>query len=108
MSRAIPSISDGLIEYLQGQNLLDDLPELIGLLQAEVDRKHEVTVVSAATLDAGERKEIARQTALAWGEHPISYHVDPLLVSGLLVRFRDQLLDLSTRGRLTDLKEYLA
>ena len=108
MGHPITGIAEGLIEYLQAQRLFEQLPELIALLQIEADRTHEVTVVSAETLSEADKKEIVRQTETAWGRHPVSFFVDPLLVAGMLVRFQGQLLDLSTRARLTDLKEYLA
>ena len=108
MSRTITTVADGLIEYLQEQGIVDELPKLIARLQLEVDRQHEITVISAETLSKADCHQITLQTKQTWGEHPISFFVDPLLVTGILVRFRDQLLDLSTRNRLSELKEYLA
>jgi F-type H+-transporting ATPase subunit delta len=107
-TRSVESIADGFISYVRQQGLEERLPEVIECLQREADRQVDITVVSAASLDEGERREIGERVQQKWGEHHVRFHVDPLLVSGLIVHFRDQLIDLSGHGRLSDLQAHLS
>lgn len=107
MTHHISSIGSGLIDYLESQGLSAQLPALVEQLQAEIDRRHEISVISAEPLSDSDKTSISKKVIITFGEHPVAFYTDPLLVSGLLVRFNGQLLDLSIHGRLTDLKEHL-
>ena len=100
-------IASSFIEYLKEQGRSDELPLIVEALQKEVFRNQDVTVITAETLPDTDRHELEKKLNAKWGEHRILFSQDPTLISGMLIRFGNEVIDLSGRTRLTDLREHL-
>jgi len=100
-------VTDRFLEYLAEQGQRDALPEIAELLMAEALRRQEIHVISAAPLEHKEEAELKKTLLERWGEHPVVLTVDPILLSGMIIRFQDTIIDLSGKGRLTDLATHL-
>ena len=101
-------LADGILEYLQKQEAFSALPTIIERLQRELALQQAITIVSAAPLSKDDAKKLQQKALAAWGEHPVELLVDEALLSGFLLRYRDQLIDLSGKGRLTQLQTSLS
>ena len=101
-------IATAFLEYLKEQGLYEQLPAVCQSLQQEIDRNHDITIVSALPLRDEEVRILEQKLTEKWGEHRIIISHDPSLLSGMLIRFRDQVVDLSGRQKLTELQEQLA
>lgn len=101
-------ISRSFVEYLKEQGLYGHLPEIVGHLQKEAERSKAITVVSALPLTKEEQKELTATLHKRWGQHDLVFTVDSTLMSGLLISFEDQLIDLSGRGRVSSLASLIA
>lgn len=100
-------IAQEFIAYLKKEKLIEQLPALIKELTAEAERNQDITITSAAPLSEREQAEFRRQLSKKWGEHRLLFTVDPILLSGAIISFKDQLIDLSGRGALADLSQNL-
>jgi F0F1-type ATP synthase delta subunit len=100
-------LADRLLEYLNEQDLLAILPDLAERLTMEANHRYEVTVISSVALDPDTRAEIVPSLIERFGDHPITYAVDPGMVSGIIARFRDRVIDLSGQRQLIDLASHL-
>ena len=98
-------IAATFISYLKEQGQEDQLETLVGYLQEELYRNHDITVISATELDQDERSALEKKLTATWGEHRIIISVDPTIVSGMIVRFRDTLIDLSGKHQLEGLAQ---
>ncbi|MBU6389202.1 F0F1 ATP synthase subunit delta [Patescibacteria group bacterium] len=96
-------ITAGFIDYLKEQELYEQLPAVVHELEAELSRNQDITVISANEIAPSDRIGLEKELTKKWGEHRIVYTVDPILISGLIVRFKDQVIDLSGKSSLTDL-----
>ena len=100
-------IVSGFISYLKEQELYDSLPEVVKELEKEMYRNQDIAVISAVPLTKEEVKDLEKTLTDKWGEHPFVYTVDPVVLSGLIVKFQDKIIDMSGRGKLTDLAQEL-
>lgn len=101
-------LADGILKYLQTEEALEALPEIIERLQRELALEQPITIISSEALSPADAKELSKKATTAWGNHPVTLLVDEALLSGFILRFRDQLIDLSGRGRLTQLQTSLS
>ena len=100
-------LSKAFIEYLKEEGQYHLLPEIVQELEAEVFRNQDISVISATELSDKEIKDIEKELIAKWGEHRVVVTVDPTILSGLIIRFQDNILDLSGRQSLQDLKASL-
>lgn len=100
-------ISQEFITYLRENDIYDALPDVVRELEKESFRSKEITIISSLELTAGEKKELESTLKAKWGEHPFVYTVDSVILSGLIVKFEDKIIDMSGRGKLTDLAQEL-
>jgi len=100
-------IAQAFVDYLKEQERYDQLAEIVEALQNEVVRNQDISVISALPLSDQEKKELEIVLSHKWGIHPVSYAVDPAVISGYLVRFNDTVIDCSGRHDLQDLYQTL-
>ena len=100
-------IAESFIQYLKEQGRSDQLPTIVELLQKEVFRNRDITVVTADALSESDKKAMEKKLIDKWGEHRILVSQDASLISGMLIRFGDQVIDLSGRTRMGELREHL-
>jgi ATP synthase F1 delta subunit len=100
-------IAKNFIHYLKEQERYDALKDIVSLLQEELFRNHDITVITAAPLDMKQQAELEKKLIEKWGEHRILVSADPSLLSGLIIRFQDTIIDLSGKNKLNDLAQEL-
>jgi F0F1-type ATP synthase delta subunit len=100
-------LADQIISTLKKEAKYELLPGIIEVLREESYRSQEIHLLSAVKLESDQLKELKTILEQKWGEHPIVEAVDPALLSGLVVKFQDQVLDLSGKYQLEDLKQKL-
>ena len=100
-------IVSSFISYLKEQEQYESLAEIISLLEKELYRNQDITVITAVELEAKEKKELESSLFKKWGEHQVVFAVDPILLSGTIVKFQDRIIDTSGKNALTDLKHEL-
>jgi F0F1-type ATP synthase delta subunit len=101
-------ITENFLGYLKGEGLSDLLPDIAEALGREADRRLVITVMSAAPLSDGEKKELHKTLTEKWGEREVVFTVDDTLLSGMIIAFKDNVIDLSGRQALTDLNQTLS
>jgi F0F1-type ATP synthase delta subunit len=84
------------------------LPDIALSLSREADRRQVITVIAAAELPEKEQKELSKTLIEKWGEHTVEFTTDETLLSGMIIAFRDQVIDLSGRSKLNDLSQKLS
>lgn len=102
------ALAKSFIEYLRDENLYAMLPQITQELSDEVLRNQDITVISATTLTESQEKEITRELKAKWGEHRVVFSTDPSLLSGMLIHFQDNVIDLTGKQSLRELKQNLA
>lgn len=100
-------ITNTVIEYLKVNDLYSELPAVNKLLNDELYRNHDVTIISAEPLAKPELDSISKLVTEKWGEHKIITTVDDALVNGIIVKFMDQIIDMSARDSLKQLETQL-
>ena len=101
-------IAERFLKLLSEQNQLQMLPEIIEVLQEQAWRNLDIQVVSSQSLSETEQKQLKGVLIDRFGEHRVIFAHDPVLLSGLLVKFGDQVIDLSGRKGLKDLNQALS
>lgn len=96
-----------LIAVLKDKEAYGMLPEIVKLLEEEVFRNQDISVISATELSAAQQKEISKELIAKWGEHKVVFSTDQAILSGMLIRFQDNILDLSGKGALKELRTSL-
>ena len=94
------------LAVLASENALDQLPEIIGELEAYIKSGTpqilDGAVTSAVDLSAEQQKRITSDLQQRYGEQlTVSFKTDPSLIGGLIIRVGDQVLDNSLRTRLS-------
>lgn len=107
MKQTPTDIARDIIAFLKKHDLYDQLEEVNRLLEEEVARTHDITVISALPVPEKEQAELRKTLTEKWGDHPVVYRVDESLLSGLIVTFRDKVIDRSGRQALKDLRQNL-
>ena len=100
-------LTDSLVRYLKEQGLYEQLPEIAADLQAEVERNKNITVVTAVEISSGEQATITKLLNNKWGDHAVLFAIDPILLSGMIITFQDQVIDTSGRNQLQQLSQTL-
>lgn len=101
-------IAADVIKLLKKEDRYDWLPEIVAELQKELFRNADITVISAVMLAETEQKSLEKQLVERWGEHQVLYVVDPSLLSGLLIKFQDTVIDLTGRNDLAEFRQALS
>jgi len=101
-------ISQQIIRLLKEHDQYALLPEVVHLLQEEAYRNQDISVICAVPLQAKEEKELRESLLKKWGEHRVVISVDPILLTGLMIKFQDKVIDLSGRAALHNLKQELS
>ncbi|CAN5183870.1 hypothetical protein BH11PAT4_BH11PAT4_3800 [soil metagenome] len=102
------ALAKSFIAYLKEENLYEMLPLITQELSEEVLRNQDITVISATALTSAQEKEITTELTSKWGDHKVIFSVDTSLLSGMIIHFQDNIIDLSGRQNLQDLKQNLA
>ncbi len=102
------TIAENFIAYLNEEGIGDLLPEVASLLDKEADRRNIITVMSAETLTEKEQADLCKTLTAKWGERDVEFAVDSTLLSGMIIAFKDQIIDMSGRNALTDLSQHLS
>lgn len=100
-------IAQDIIRFLKENSLYEHLEAITGYLQEEADRNHDISVISAAALSEPELDELTSLLVQKWGEHRVIITVDPSILSGIIVRFKDYIIDASGKNALRQLKQEL-
>lgn len=100
-----------LLAVLLRHDRMNAVQEIVAAYRAELDRRRgisDVEVVSARTLDAGERRSMEQQVArLAGTAVRAHFREDDTLLGGAVVRIGSTVYDGSVRGRLDRMKQEL-
>ena len=104
---AATSIAETIISHLKKEGQYDMLPAVVDVLQKEVFRSKTITIISAAPLEDKDETALKKMLFEKWGEHELAMTVDPTLLSGLIIRFQDQLIDMSGKNSLNQLAHAL-
>lgn len=94
--------------YLREENLYALLPQITQALNEEVLRNQDISVISATPLSEAQQKSISKELVEKWGEHAVIFTTDASLISGMIIHFQDNVLDLSGRSNLRELQQTLA
>jgi F0F1-type ATP synthase delta subunit len=108
MSKTAKVITERFLEYLKEQGLSDQLPDIAAALSKEADRRHSVTVISAAPLSKKEQNDLEHTLTAEWGEREVIFTVDESILSGMIISYRDRVIDMSGRHALRDLRQQLS
>ena len=100
-------ISKNFIQYLKEQERYDILKDIVPLLQEELYRNQDITVITASPLEPSQRTDLEKKLTEKWGEHRFLISTDPALLSGLIIRFQDTIIDLSGKNKLNELAQEL-
>ncbi|HSI21304.1 MAG TPA: F0F1 ATP synthase subunit delta [Verrucomicrobiae bacterium] len=106
--KTVRTISESFLAYLTEEGLTDLLPEIAESLTREADRRQVITIMSAAPLPEGEKSDLKKTLTAKWGEHAVEFTVDESLLSGMIIAYRDQVIDMSGRSALNDLSQKLS
>jgi len=101
-------IAADVIRVLKKEDRYDWLPEIVGELKKELYRNADITVISAVPVPPADRKELERRLEARWGEHRVLYAVDPGVLSGMLIKFQDTVIDLTGQAGLTAIRQSLS
>jgi F0F1-type ATP synthase delta subunit len=101
------AIAETIIASLQENGEYESLSEIVSHLEKELFRSQVITVVSAQPLGKTEAEELKKKLTEKWGEHEIAMSVDPDILSGMIVRFQSQVIDMSGIHSLQQLKTAL-
>ncbi|MEI6478069.1 MAG: F0F1 ATP synthase subunit delta [bacterium] len=101
------STAQTIVKFLKDNGQYDQLPAITEILQKEAIRSQRISIISAVAVPEKERKELEATLFKKWGEHETGYTVDESLLSGMLIRYQNQLLDLTGKGSLTQLSQAL-
>ena len=100
-------IADRFIAYLKEEEQYENLSEIVDILQKEAYRRQEINIISSEKLSETEQSELKKSLTAKWGDHPLVFTVDPIILSGMVVKFQDKILDLSGKNKLTNLAQVL-
>lgn len=100
------NLTNAIIELLKTQNKLHLLPELADELKKEAEiQQHEVVIESAIELSDRELDHFANILTKKLGYQPaIVNRIDPELIAGIKLRIGDQVLDVTVKNRLDQIR----
>ncbi len=89
--------------------IVPEMAELFEQLSARAQNVLNVDISSAYPLDAEHTQVITDAVASRFGKHvEVSTNTDPNLIGGAVIKVGDHVIDLSMRGRLTQLRMTLS
>ena len=89
--------------------ILPEIARLFAALVAEAAGVVEVEVISAFSLEEGQRLAMERAVRRRAGkEIEVKHRIDPALIGGAVIRMGDLVIDASVRGRLQQLASHIA
>ncbi|RMD74581.1 MAG: ATP synthase F1 subunit delta [Chloroflexi bacterium] len=92
-------------EGLSGE--LNAVAEALQTYLATGSRVIDASVTSAIALSSEQQERITSELRRRYGDVHVTYHVDPTLIGGLIIRVGDQVLDNSLRARLSAIQRAL-
>lgn len=106
MDQEANQISVAVIQLLKVKGKTNLLPDIIELLQREIKlQQHEVVIESAVELTEDELKEFSHSIKNKLGYTPtIVNKVNPELLGGIRMQIGDQVIDVSLKNRIEQLK----
>ena len=102
----VTDLTTAIIELLKTKGQLELLPEIIDELRKEQELLyHEVVIESATELSENEISQLANVVTQKLGYQPaIVNRVDPDLLAGIRLRIGDQVVDISLKNRLEQIR----
>jgi F0F1-type ATP synthase delta subunit len=102
------TVAERFLTYLKEEGLNDQLQDIAEHLTKEADRRHTITVICATPLSDKEQKDLSATLTAEWGDRDVMFTVDESLLSGMIISFRDRVIDMSGRHALRDLRQELS
>ncbi len=105
----LPQVRNFLLTMAK-EGLTSELPAVAAALESYLEtsgRAIDASVTSAIELSAEQKEKIAAELRQRYGDVHVTYHVDPTLIGGLIIRVGDQVLDNSLRARLSAIQRLL-
>jgi len=107
--KTVEEIVNGFLSYLSSRGQLNLLPQVIERLSQHLKEEEKIaTVVSAIELKEEELEKIKMFLKRKFGQElNVKLIVDPKIIGGLVIKYRDQVIDRSLKGKLNSLVENL-
>lgn len=108
-SDLLPQVRNFLLTMAK-EGLTGELNAVAAALQSYLEtgsRVIDASVTSAIELSSEQKGRITDELRQRYGDVHVSYHVDPTLIGGLIIRVGDQVLDNSLRARLSAIQRVL-
>ncbi len=105
----LPQVRNFLLTMAK-EGLTSELSAVAAALESYLEtsgRAIDASVTSAIELSAEQKEKIAAELRQRYGDVHVTYHVDPTLIGGLIIRVGDQVLDNSLRARLSAIQRLL-
>lgn len=106
------SYLQNVVKFLAKRRLIGKTPEIIFQLKKIINKEHgilEVKVSTALRLGATERYQLVQELKKRYGAKDVILNekLDEGLLGGIRVEVNDQVIDLTTRGKILKLQTYL-
>lgn len=100
-------IVKAIMSYLTGKKRLDLLPKIIeGLGQFQNKESNALEVVTCNQLQEVEKEEIKKAINAKLGEFSeFKFTTDKSILGGVLIKFKDKMIDLSLLGKLNEIEK---
>ncbi len=97
----------GIISYLTKAKKLDLIPEIIQKLKAFIKEENDCAeVISSYDLTDVEKEQISEiLNSKLEKVSSIKFTTDKSILGGIIIKYKDKMLDLSLSGKLTKIKE---
>jgi F-type H+-transporting ATPase subunit delta len=97
----------GIISYLTKIKKLDLIPEIIEKLKEISKEENEsASVVSSYELNEDEKNNITEILNSKFGKVSIvNFTIDKSILGGVIIKYKDKMIDLSLLGKLTKIEE---
>lgn len=97
----------GIISYLTKIKKLDLIPEIIEKLKKIVKVEDEsARVVSSYELNDVEKNNITEILNSKFGKiYTVNFFIDKSILGGVIIKYKDKMIDLSLLGKLTKIEE---
>jgi len=106
--KKIESIVTGVISFLKSQDLLDHLNELISMLtKKSQELSSSVRIYTKRALTNSEIKKVKQLVSKNIGvkSDNFTFYVEPSILDGMVIKYKDKKWDLSLLNKLQKLKE---
>lgn len=101
----VKSIVEGFLKYLEKENCVNLLPEIVKLLTAQAKDGSDgvIRVVSAYELTTAKKNALSNLLTKKYSLTNVEYEIDERVLGGLKIYAGDLLLDLTTKGKIQEL-----